>query len=139
MKIIPISLVAISAIIAVTALLSVQEASTVHTEIGALQTSITADAGQVIGGAGANVDVIADSALIKEGTVCLIAVDDVGTNDAIILEVEINVAGTSMTLDGNAETGDCFDFSGFRVKVTGASDAADLAHFTAVYREKTPT
>ena len=137
MKIIPISLVAISAIIAVTALLSVQEASTVHTTIGVLQTSITADAGQVIGGAGANVDVIADSALIKEGTVCLIAVDNPDDDD-IILEVEINVAGTSMTLDGNAETGDCFDFSGFRVKVTGATDVGDLAHFTAVYKEKAP-
>jgi len=138
MKIILISLVAISAIIGVTALLSVQEASTVHTTIGVLQTSTTPDAGQIIGGVTPNVDVVADSALIKEGTVCLIAVDD-PDDDVIILEVEINTAGTSMTLDANAETGDCFDFSGFRVKVTGASDATDLAHFTAVYREKTPT
>ena len=137
--VIPAILAATVLIAGVFAFMPVQEATTVHTQLGVLNTKTATN--QVIGGGAAVVDIIADSAEIKTGTFCNPPATDANANDAISLRVESDAAGAVITVvDTDLETadGDCSDFVGFRLFVAGPSDAGDLLSYAVSWQARAP-
>jgi hypothetical protein len=88
----------------------------------------------------ANTILIADSNTIKTGTVCAQLTDAVGTNDAPTLVVERTADDETVGVLTNAQleaaTGECAPFTGFELRLSGAtSDAGDLLDFVVAWRE----
>ena len=134
---IPAVLAATVLIAGVFALMPVQEATTVHTEIGVL-TVASADAQALT-----NVDIVADSANVKVGTVCAAVDDNDNNNDpnTYKLRVEVSPDGTDVNdLDGEAETADCFLFVGHRVFIanTVAVDNGDTVGYSVAFKSRAP-
>ena len=133
---IPAVLASVIVVAGIIAFIPVNDTSTVHTQIGILVTK-TASA-QVLGGAGAVVDILADSAALKVGTVCA-QVTDANLNDGINIRVEVDAAGAQVAnVDADDLVDDCSTFVGYRLFFNGASDAGDLATFTVSWRVITP-
>ena len=133
---IPAVLASIIVVAGIFAFVPVNDASTVHTQIGVLVTKTVT--GQVLGGGNAVVDILADSAALKVGTVCA-QVTDANLNDDIDIRVEVDAAGAQVAnVDTNDNADDCSTFVGYRLFFDGASDAGDLVTYTVSWRVITP-
>jgi len=133
---IPVVLASFIVVAGIIAFVPTNDASAVHTQIGVLVTKTVT--GQVLGGGTPVVDILADSAALKVGTVCA-QVTDAATADNINIRAEVSADGAQVAnVDINDAVDDCSTFVGYRLFFAGASDAGDLATFTVSWRAITP-
>ena len=133
---IPAILVATVMVAGIFAFMPVEQASTVHTTLGQLNVGSNTD---VATNVAAGLVVVATSATIKQGTVCLTYTDP-GANDDPDLVVSYDATDTDTGSISADITGDnCFDFAGFGLNLDATTtDAADDLDFTFGYQEVTP-
>jgi len=135
---IPAILAAIVVVAGIFAFMPIEKASTVHTTItGQLVTTNTAD-DQVMTAA---INIIADSATIKEGVVCLKVTDDADPDNDTPLRVGLTSGGGLVDLlsDNAIEDagGECSSFSGFSLVLT-AGETDDTVDFVVSYTVSNP-
>jgi len=117
------------------AFMPVQQASTVHTTSGLVQVAVSIDD---LVGTGGTLDIVADSATVKDGAVCVAVTQETvnGGNEALTVEISIDGAET-IVLDGDLNNNDnaCYDFTGYRVFVAGAVEASTIMDVAASYAQ----
>ena len=135
---IPTILAATILIAGVFALAPMEKASTVHTTITGQIATISAQSTLSLNAAGADVDLVADSATVKRGHLC-IAVVDTGADWDNTLKYEINSAGNVLDLLANGTfdgTDSCTDFVAYRVFLPDDTNASDATvTFVVSYTE----
>jgi len=126
------TILAITVLVAgIFAFMPIEDATTVHTTIiGATDTADGVAMGAVI-------NIIADSATVKKGFIC-IEVTDVGADDAPDLNLEITEGGDAIILLPNgaieAADGECSNFVGYRLFLD-AAEAGDSVDYVVSFTE----
>lgn len=135
---IPAILAAIVVVAGIFALAPVEKATTVHTTITGQIATISAQDDLDLDLAGADVNLVADSAAVKRGHLCIF-VTDTGTDYDSALQYEITADGDARDLLSNAaiEADDtCTDFVAYRVFLADDGDATDATvDFVVSYTE----
>jgi len=131
---IPSILVATVMVAGIFAFMPVEQASTVHTTIGILNVASATNVGT-----DAITVVLATSATVKAGTICLTMVDP-GADDNPILEASLDATDTEIVNLIADITGDnCITFVAHGLNLDAVTtDAADDLDFTLAFTEQTP-
>ena len=132
---IPTILVATVMVAGIFAFAPVEQASTVHTTIGIQNVVSVADQD-----ASANAVILATSATVKAGDVCVQYTEGGGGDDNPILHVDLNADGSDVNvLAANIDVETCSPFAGHGINIDAvADDAADLLDYIISYKEATP-
>ena len=131
---IPAILVATVMVAGAFALMPVEQATAVHTTIGVQNVVSTANQD-----ANASAVVLATSATIKSGDICL-QFTETGADDNPSLDLSFDAANTNTaTLVNNVDVETCTVFVGFGLNLSATtSEAADLLDYNITYKEVTP-
>jgi len=136
---IPTILTATLVVAGIFAFMPIEQASTVHTTITA-QLVTTATATVDLDALVADVDIIADSATVKKGTICA-EIADPGNDWDTGITAEITTGGLTVSLlsAGALETdGECADFSAFRLFVIDDAGTNAQLDYVVAYSESNP-
>lgn len=126
-------------------LMPVDEAATVHDTITADVGTLVVNSAEarVVGGGGANIVILGDSAAVKVGIVCVAHTDN-PANDALFVEVDLDpvddAAEAVVMTNGDIEGSNfCDIFAGYNLKLDQAgTDAGDTIDFSVNWRTQTP-
>ena len=135
---IPVILVATVMIAGAFAFMPVEQASTVHTTANLITTTIGADDAV---GTGGTFDIIADSAVIKSGVLCIEVTQETtdGNNEALTVEISTDGAETVILIaDLDVAAGACFDLTGYRVFIDNSVEASTIFSYTGSFTTATP-